>query len=79
MGGERELEREFADYICRGVREGFRICFDRRCKRVTAVGNMKSVEEHKGIVEEYVQKEGSLREAGHAMGAAEPLWSDPQE
>ena len=59
-------DRQFADYVCKGIREGFRIGFDRSrtvCK--PASGNMKSVEEHEEIVEEYIQKE---KQAGRLIG-----------
>ena len=42
-------DRKFAGYVCDGIRDGFRVGFSYGtsvCKR--AVGNMKSVKEHKG-------------------------------
>ena len=59
-------DREFADYICRGVREGFRVGFDyRKCKCKVAQGNMKSVQDHKEVVESYLREE---RESGRVLG-----------
>ena len=51
-------DREFADYICRGVREGFRVGFDyQKCKCKVAQGNMRSVQDHKEVVESYLREE----------------------
>ncbi len=64
-------DREFAEYICEGVRGGFRIGFDyRRAKCKAARGTMKSVREHKDVVDQYIQKE---REAGRLLGPFERL------
>lgn len=67
---ERKLashpDREFAHWVCEGVREGFRLGFDyRRCHCRSAGGNMRSVIEHREVVESYVQGE---REAGRLLG-----------
>lgn len=59
-------DRQFAAYIVRGIREGFRIGFDWRrgsCRRTN--GRMRSVEEHEDVVERYIQGE---REAGRLLG-----------
>ena len=59
-------DREFVDYILRGIRQGFRIGFDRtavRCR--SAKRNMLSAEQNPEVVESYLQKE---REAGRVIG-----------
>ena len=51
-------DREYANYICRGIREGFRVGFDhQKCKCRVAPGNMKSVDNHREVVETYLQGE----------------------
>ena len=50
--------RGFAEYICKGIREGFRIGFDyhhAQCK--PGPGNMKSAKEHTDIVDKYIGSE----------------------
>ena len=59
-------DREFVDFLLQGIREGFRIGFNYQehvCK--SAAGNMKSVKENPGVVEEYLANE---REAGRLLG-----------
>ena len=59
-------DRKFAGYVCDGIRDGFRVGFSYGtsvCKR--AVGNMKSVKEHKEVVEAYI---GGERQAGRVLG-----------
>ena len=59
-------DREYANYICRGIREGFRVGFDhQKCKCRVAPGNMKSVVNHREVVETYLQGE---REGGRVLG-----------
>ena len=54
------------DYVCEGIRWGFRIGFDYGlCQCTRALRNMKSVSEHKEVVEEYIRGEV---EAGRVMG-----------
>ena len=51
-------DRDFARYFYDGIREGFRIGYNyggTRC--LSSSGNMKSVEEHNEVVEEYIQGE----------------------
>ena len=45
------------DYVCSGIREGFRVGYDYQ-KSVTKQKsvNMRSVEEHRGVVEEYIHR-----------------------
>lgn len=48
-------DQAFARYICEGIRQGFHVGFNYQqaeCK--PAKGNMKSVEEHKEVVEQYI-------------------------
>ena len=59
-------DREFAWYVCTGIREGFRVGFnyvEKRCKPVFR--NMKSVEDHREVVEQYIFGE---REEGRVLG-----------
>ena len=51
-------DRRFADYICKGIREGFRVGFDyqhTRCR--PGPGNMKSAKEHEEVVDKYIGNE----------------------
>ena len=55
-------DQEFKRFICSGIRDGFRIGFDyrnARCKR--GPGNMKSVQEHEEVVEQYIGSECDAR------------------
>ena len=59
-------DREFAQYICSGIRYGFRIGFDYQRARLTPVHrNMKSAMEHGEVVEKYL---GEEREAQRVLG-----------
>ena len=67
---ERKLsnhpDREFVKYVCDGIREGLRVGFDYRkgrCRR--AAGNMKSIADHREVVESYIGRE---KEAGRLLG-----------
>ena len=63
-------DREFAKFLCTGIREGFRVGFNYRehqCRK--ASGNMRSVEEHREVVEEYLYGE---KEAGRLLGPFRP-------
>ena len=57
--GLREYpDRVFAEYVIAGICQGFRVGFDyHRHKCGKSRGNMKSVEEHKEVVQEYIQGE----------------------
>ena len=62
-------DEEFKHFVCSGLRDGFRIGFDyrsARCKR--GPGNMKSVQEHEEVVEQYIRSEC---EAGRLLGPLE--------
>lgn len=60
------LKREFAQYVCSGIRQGFRIGFDYRRAQLTPVHrNMKSAVEHGEVVEKYLSEE---REAQRVLG-----------
>lgn len=59
-------DRDFAKFICDGVREGFRVGFNyRMCQCHSLEGNMRSMVEHREVVERYVQ---GKREAGRLLG-----------
>ncbi len=52
--------------VCDGVREGFRVGFNHRlCNCLSVRGNMKSVVDHREVVEAYVQGES---EVGRLLG-----------
>ena len=60
------VDRDFVAYLCDGIRDGFRIGFGYRtkvCRSVT--GNMRSVEEHRDVLQVYVDGE---RQAGRVLG-----------
>ena len=51
-------DRGFAEYVCKGIREGFRVGFNYRsahCRQ--ASGNFKSVKDQKEVVAKYIQGE----------------------
>ena len=55
-------DQEFSRYICDGVREGFRVGFNYRySKCLPRSSNMKSVKDHKEVVDEYIQLEREVR------------------
>ena len=53
-------DRAFTRYILRGLREGFRIGFDRAAPIQSASCNMLSALQHPDVVQSYLQKECSL-------------------
>ena len=54
-------DREFAAYVCAGIREGFRVGFSYATARcVPARGNFSSVSEHQDVVLQYIQDERVL-------------------
>ena len=51
----RHPDQAFAQYICTGIKQGFHIGFNYQLARCrSAKGNMKSVQEHKEVVEQYI-------------------------
>ena len=63
-------DRQFMELLCVGIREGFRVGFNYRehqCRKASK--NMRSVREHRDVVEEYIHKE---REAGRLLGPFQP-------
>ena len=63
-------DRQFVELLCTGIWEVFRVGFNYRehqCRK--ASGNMRSVSEHRDVVEEYIHKE---REAGRLLGPFQP-------
>ena len=59
-------DREFAQYVCTGIRHGFRIGFDyHRARLIPVHRNMKSAMEHGEVVERYL---GEEREAQRVLG-----------
>ena len=61
-------DRRFAEYILKGIEQGFRIGFDRQ-RLVSAKENMLSALQHPEVVEEYIAKE---RAEGHFLGPFPP-------
>ena len=53
-------DREFAAYILHGIREGFRLGFDRSHSCRPATRNLRSVHEHPEIINAYLGNEVSL-------------------
>ena len=53
-------DRAFARYILRGIREGFRVGFDRRSPLKSAARNLQSAQEHPEVIQQYLEKECSL-------------------
>ena len=63
-------DREFCDYLLRGMTEGFRVSFHySACSCVRAKSNMRSVLVTPGVVEEYLKKEVGL---GRVVGPFNP-------
>ena len=50
-------DREYVHYLIRGIREGFRVGFDRLSPLRSSGGNMPSAREQAAVVEEYLGKE----------------------
>ena len=60
------VDRDFVAYLCDGICNGFRIGFGYRTKVYRSVaGNMRSVEEHRNVVQVYVDGE---RQDGRVLG-----------
>ena len=63
-------DRDYVEYLARGLREGFRIGFNyqnHRCK--SSKENMRSTREHPKVIREYLEKEGL---AGRLLGPFDP-------
>ena len=58
-------DRAFARYVVRGIREGFRIGFQRKHALQSSKKNMPSAELHPRVIEEYLAKE---KERGRLIG-----------
>ena len=54
----RHPDPQFTDWLLRGLREGFRIGFDRQQKLRSATSNMQRTSEHPEVVSAYLQSEG---------------------
>ena len=55
----------FATYLLNGIREGFRIGFDRSCPLFSVKANMRSAAEHTEVVSQYLSEEVA---AGGVLG-----------
>ena len=63
-------DRQFVELLCTGIQESFCVGFNYRehqCRKASR--NMRSVREHREVVEEYIHKE---REAGRLLGPFQP-------
>ena len=58
-------DKAYVGYLLKGIKEGFRIGFDRRVKLTSARKNMVSAVEHPEVVDEYLLKE---RKRGVLLG-----------
>ena len=59
-------DRDFVQFICTGIREGFRIGFNGalvNCRSVA--GNLRSVKEHSEVVRKYIEEE--RRQGGYSV------------
>ena len=55
-------DRSFVEFICRGIREGFRIGFDhQQAQDNSGPGNMKSAKDHQEVVDKYIGTECEKR------------------
>ena len=50
-------DRAFAQYICKGLEQGFRVGFQRGSPLKSAQANLGSASEHPGAIEDFVTKE----------------------
>ena len=77
-------DRAFARYILRGIRECFRVGFDRRSPLKSAARNLP--QEHPEVIQQYLEKDGSL---GRMLGPFtqtlltstlphQSVWGDPE-
>ena len=73
-------DRNFARYVCEGIREGFQIGRSAHCKH--SPGNMGSAKKHKHVVEQYI---GTECEVGRLLGpldrsasTCQPIWGNPK-
>jgi hypothetical protein len=60
MGSGYVLSSAFARYITKGIRDGFRIGFNRQFPLKSAPQNKRSALEHPQIIQDYLDKECSL-------------------
>jgi hypothetical protein len=58
-------DREYADYIVRGIEEGFRTGVDSTRPMTPASRNMLSAQQHPGVITEYIRKQV---ESGNILG-----------
>ena len=54
-------DAEFAQYLLKGMAEGFRIGFDRAARCCSARRNLRSTREHQEVVDAYLEREVQLR------------------
>ena len=64
-------DREFAEFVVRGIREGFRIGFDYICRLGEKIPkNMRSASENRDPIDRYVRAEAQERRLIRLVGAA---------
>ena len=66
---EKYPDKEFVRWLLRGIREGFRIGFDRSYICAPARRNLRSAQENPSVVDEYLAKELEL---GRILGPFNP-------
>ena len=69
-------DQQFTHYILKGITEGFRIGFDRRCKLKAAQKNMHSAAQHPLVIDQYLQDEcktGRVMGPFHAQDISPPV------
>ena len=72
-------DRAYARYIVDGLRNGFRIGFQRRAPLKSASCNMPSAWKHTEVVSDYLDKERSLNRMLGPFSATEALvWVHPE-
>lgn len=72
---ETHPDRAFAKYIINGLRQGFRIGFNRACPLHSAAANMTSARLHPAVISDYIAKECSL---GRMLGPFPLSFSPPE-
>ena len=64
-------DKAFSQYLLRGIREGFRIGFNRNSPLKSASQNMQSARDHPEVIQQYIDNECSLGRMMGPFGAQE--------
>ena len=70
-------DKQFAEYVVSGIKEGFRIGFNYGCKVVSSKNDMLSALENPQVIEDYLQNEVQLNRMWRAP-ASNPITSQCQ-